>query len=571
MMSNLFSVLVFTISFGSGASAAKISKLNCPDLFSAPAPRGHLIVESTGSLVVVKTEVPLAPPTMTEKVIIKGGDKQFQRVTIIPNKAPSSRDTEAAIDLILSNPEKAREIADRYGRGESLDGSDASASGVRLEERGDNRYFWFKPNGLSEYVPARVQHIHQVQDGKLYLVEYIPPGEKSSLRQRVVQQLSMAEFESVKKSVTGRDGREKRAADSFVDSLTPDEIQTLKLAQKLNLTTLKYSNPSRDSENDRYGSPIEDLTTIVSGAMQGHINKVFGRDSYEEFLDEKERASNHPSVVVDAFSRLNPRYVMERFGSNKAMNTKFIWAITEDGQLKIMPSMNLASGLPPQTARLVAGRNIYAGGTFTINHDGSVSLLYNSTNYEHQAAPGSSRQSGDRRSLEKFVVITFGIQAGRKVSEPDALTIRVAREEQRDSRYERNNRYQREDRYENSYEDNFEDFFARMAGRAGQRSSGPITVVKWELNEGDPLKSVPLARKDFRAKYPHLQDLDWALYVLRSTSEMNLDEIKKSYRKLVGLFHPDRNNQNKDAEQTTKNLNEAYEIMKNELKGATLN
>src|SRR3954454_1430295 len=46
------------------------------------------------------------------------------------------------------------------------------------------------------------------------------------------------------------------------------------------------------------------------------------------------------------------------------------------------------------------------------------------------------------------------------------------------------------------------------------------------------------------------------------------DEIKKAYRKLAMQHHPDRNPGNKKAEQTFKDLSEAYDVLKDEQKRA---
>ena len=40
------------------------------------------------------------------------------------------------------------------------------------------------------------------------------------------------------------------------------------------------------------------------------------------------------------------------------------------------------------------------------------------------------------------------------------------------------------------------------------------------------------------------------------------DEIKKAYRKLAMKYHPDKNMGDKSAEQKFKDINEAYEVLK---------
>ncbi|MGD9637570.1 MAG: molecular chaperone DnaJ [Alphaproteobacteria bacterium] len=54
--------------------------------------------------------------------------------------------------------------------------------------------------------------------------------------------------------------------------------------------------------------------------------------------------------------------------------------------------------------------------------------------------------------------------------------------------------------------------------------------------------------------------------VLGVSKQASADELKKAYRKLAMQYHPDRNQGDKESEKKFKELNEAYEILKDEQK-----
>ena len=49
--------------------------------------------------------------------------------------------------------------------------------------------------------------------------------------------------------------------------------------------------------------------------------------------------------------------------------------------------------------------------------------------------------------------------------------------------------------------------------------------------------------------------------VLSLKMPINVEKIKKTYKKLVKIFHPDVNKHNKDAERIFKEVNQAYRIL----------
>ena len=52
-----------------------------------------------------------------------------------------------------------------------------------------------------------------------------------------------------------------------------------------------------------------------------------------------------------------------------------------------------------------------------------------------------------------------------------------------------------------------------------------------------------------------------ALYTLNLKLPLTLDKIKNNYKKLVKIFHPDVNGNNKKAEEKFKEINKSYRIL----------
>ena len=57
-----------------------------------------------------------------------------------------------------------------------------------------------------------------------------------------------------------------------------------------------------------------------------------------------------------------------------------------------------------------------------------------------------------------------------------------------------------------------------------------------------------------------------SIEILEIKMPINIEKIKKAYKRLVKIFHPDVNKKNKDAEKKFKEINQGYRILLKKLK-----
>ena len=67
------------------------------------------------------------------------------------------------------------------------------------------------------------------------------------------------------------------------------------------------------------------------------------------------------------------------------------------------------------------------------------------------------------------------------------------------------------------------------------------------------------------------EEEDRALSILGLKLPLTLEKIKKNYKKLVKIFHPDVNDNNKNAENKFKDINNSYKILLNKFKNEQRN
>ncbi len=465
------------------------------------------------------------------------------------------------IRTILESPDLMKDVYDTAPRLAAGHGNTFELSNFDV-----NRYFWFKPAEHNELKPARVLDLHRYKEPEAFtiLVEYISENNSAGTRVRNIIELTETEFATMV-----RDSKNSAAValGEFLDSLSPLEFETTKLAAKLNIKLYGFSSLGRTpgQQNDRYVYTPQQIMNDIT--WMGIAHDIQKRWDISDLLTETEKAMPHFNII-DAFARLDASYVLNRFHSH---DMEYMWAITEDGQLKIMPTMKIGNNLKPRILRLSSGRRIFAGGNFEILQDGSLKITKNSSNYQNIDSRWGSFEAFDSSNphLNKFISAVFATQAQAKVStiNSEKASSYIYTKAESDGNASGYRRYQDYSSFESTGDD-FADFVNNMFSRSGMRNSrsqdsSADRRLTWDLEKGFPLfldKWMTATKLPDHTKNDQNTLIRWAHYVLQTDHTMKWDEIKKRIRKLNSRFHLAANSDNQ-AQEAQSAVNRAKEIL----------
>lgn len=461
---------------------------------------------------------------------------------------------------------------------------DGASNVVNLANTGVYRYFRFTPTGSTQEVIARVLDINHDRTGSPgfnVLVEWMKPANDSDVRIRHIQSLTAEELrlmrpmpESIRKVI----------ASEFNDSLSPYEIRTRKLAEIAGLKTFGFTEMSRKAGgSNRITDPLAYMSGQAHIVSRKHVEDRFGK--LDDLLTTEERNAPMDWRIFDVMARLNPKFILKRF-DGRGTDFRYIFVITEDGQLKISPFTEGTANYRPEILRMAHGRRIFAGGEFSVAQDGRLNVRLRSDEYQDiNSEYGVHRafQTQGQEGLNSFVAFTFGLQAGRGVTNVSSDFARTFYTEKGfgekwvddlgGDRYKHDPNFQsfsgerRETNgrfggfgSQNSYDYARDAFESAGLGR-GSQARAKAAELKWTNEKG------PLAF-DTWAKQAGGHKTEWSHYALRTNPQMSFEAIKKAYRKLAQELHPDRRNDipEPQARAIFQTMKEAFEHMEAELK-----
>jgi hypothetical protein len=498
---------------------------------------------------------------------------------------------ELAVKTIMNDPEQKNLVLSRHV--EAVQAAHASsalanrqpasaspaftaAKTFTLENVGKNRYFWFVPReqtNPAQLSPARVLDLHpnRSQGGMHLLAEWLMEGPNGDW-ERHVGMLTPSEFEKIARF---DDAGRAEAFHEFQDMLSPNQIRTKELAKNLNIPLKSYSD-FRRAPGVNQG---DDKTLMGSSAVLSHmairssVLKRFG--SVDDLMTPAER--NHVNWnIVDVMSRLSPKEVMTRFRAS-GEPFKYMWAITEDGQLHIVPIGPEEANVKPLITRIAKGKKLFASGIMRAGHGNDVDVTLKAGDYWSTAFDTSDTNLfGTTDDMKKFVASTFHLQAGQRLNrfneEPVDTFARYEFRRRGDGFWDEVGPIPASGGHAGthhpgaggrSHEDDAESFFNSVA-KDMKKDAPRYKDLTWERK--DP-KAKPLSQDEWMAQSgrtsarhvdAHTQE-EYAHYVLGTTSNMPLKDIKKAHQKLAALFHPKATS---DSSEASSMINAAYTLLK---------
>lgn len=522
-------------------------------------PSGQALVTQSRGVVTQTT-----PLVLRQHEIPGALHKYFTDVVSTPSNPLDARSIQYLVEQMKNSPEiieEARVYLERVrNEGEFV----KNAPLAKISNFGEDRYIRFTPSRTGVEVEARVLDLHRQQQpyGFYMLVEWLVPSRDGNFR--YIQLISEAELRTIKILTTAE---KSQVAQSFNESLSPNELNARKLAKILNLETFGYTDFRRvPGEGLRNGTdPLTQMSNISHLAIRRYIEDKFGRI---DDLMTKEELSQPLGNILDVMARLNPRYVLKRFAS-KGDGFRYGFVITEDGQLKVNPHGEKDVNLKRQSIRLAAGRRVFAAGSFEMDVYGDLRVTLESNYYQDHAASWgtqSSFRTETNGNLDAFVTAIFELQAGVKVHTISGKTVESYGETGWDGRPSGGATFG--GRF-GGFESEEAARFVRQAKNSTTNHSAEKTL-DWDASQpaGRPLNYVDWIKQTNRSVQDESMTstkIVWAHYVLRTNQDMPLEKIRKSYRRLMMRFHSDRSPEfaKTDVERV---VNGAFQVIENQAK-----
>ena len=447
-------------------------------------------------------------------------------------------------------------------RTNQLSAARAGGLAVNLANTGSYRYFRFTPEGVNQEVIARVLDInHQKapEAGFHVLVEWMKPANDSDIRIRHVQTLTVKELQTMRPMP---ESIRNVIKSEFNETLSPLEIQTRKLAELSNLKTFGFTDMARkEGGSSRESDPLSRMSGQAHIVSRVQVEERFGK--LDDLLTTDEKNAGHNWRIFDVMARLDPRYILKRFDA-RGTDFRYLFVITEDGQLKLSPFTEASANYRPELLRLAHGRRVFATGEFSIHQDGTLDVRLRSEEYQDindQHGIHRAFQTAGQEGLNSFVAFTFGLQAGRMVRDLSSEFTRTfytengimpegVKDDLGGDRYGHTSyfnafsgdRRETNGRFGGFNSQNTYDYARGVFGASGMGRTAESRVksasVTW-TNEKGPLTFEAWTKQAGVDAQLHMKS-EWAHYVMRTNPQMSLEAIKKSYRKLAQQLHPDR-------------------------------